>query len=352
MTAWIVFLVLIAGINFIIGTKTPGRRTITAIAVCVIMILFQGLRSVEVGTDLVQYKKIFEFYVDSSFRDSLVLGKSKFAMEYGYSVFCKILSAVTCGNWQAYLILLSVFVNTVFVRFVYKYSSAPLLSIIIYLGLGCYVFTFSGLRQTIAITLCLLSYDSILKKKYLKFIIWVALAACFHKTAVVFLAVGVVRNFRIKDSTIPFIVLIVILIQFLAMPIMLFITGNFLPGYADDINGDGTISELAILLVCAFMVLYFLCSGDKNEKNKFLLNIAMLAAVCQAFGNVSTTTVRVTYYFLPFLAILFGNLYKSTPYVRRKAVCVLFSVFVFGVLFIPSLLSHDLNVVPYTFFWQ
>ena len=106
--------------------------------------------------------------------------------EQGYTIFVKILSMFSknpqillfgCGIIQA--ICVFILIN--------KTSKKPFLSTIIYLALPCFVICWSGLRQSIAISITMIAFLMIQEKKPVKFILLVVLAWLFHSSAIIFL---------------------------------------------------------------------------------------------------------------------------------------------------------------------
>lgn len=154
-----------------------GRKfgKIAVIPIVFIFFLLSFLRW-ERGTDWSAYKSIFENIATNEYLQmmyeflfmKLNIIIHSISGDYTLMLFCQ-----ACIIYFCYLIILR------------KYSASPILSVAVWLSLslGSIFFT----RQAIAISICLLSFHFIFKRKVYYFLLTVFLAMLFHQTAFIFL---------------------------------------------------------------------------------------------------------------------------------------------------------------------
>ena len=75
-----------------------------------------------------------------------------------------------------------------------------MLGFLMYVTLGLYTFMVQGLRQAIAMSICLFSIEFVKKRKFIPFFLVVFLASTYHKTAIVFAVIyflyGIKMDFK------------------------------------------------------------------------------------------------------------------------------------------------------------
>ena len=131
-----------------------------------LLILLTAFRSVYVGPDTRQYVNHFYRVCNG------VYSRLDDQFESGYRLFTFLLSKVT-HNEHILLFLIALLTNIPIARFIYKYSKNRFLSIILYVSIGSFLFQLTGLRQSIAMSFCVLAIDYAITRKPVKFVIFV-----------------------------------------------------------------------------------------------------------------------------------------------------------------------------------
>ena len=70
---------------------------------------------------------------------------------------------------------------------IFRYSPSPYWSYLMYIAMGFYLFTYSGLKQSIAMSFLIIAAICYFEGRQIKMIIWVFVAALFHVPALIFL---------------------------------------------------------------------------------------------------------------------------------------------------------------------
>ncbi|EGT0695838.1 hypothetical protein GW966_08235, partial [Clostridium perfringens] len=132
--------------------KTYRNKFITILS-CILIFFIQALRHFTVGTDLEGYLNSLEVAKYYNF----LQGEKLLNYELGYSLFCKFFS-ITNISKQLYISIIALIIISLLGFIWLRYSKIPWLSIIIYITLGFFTFTFSGIRQSLALAITFFSF--------------------------------------------------------------------------------------------------------------------------------------------------------------------------------------------------
>lgn len=166
------------------------KKAFCAIA-CVQWVILSGLRGMTVGADTIEYRRGFNRVNITSWHRiitdiSAYIGGAEIK-DPGYALFVKIFQ-VFSTNYQLYLVFIAVLFMIPMAIWIYKNSSMPCLSFIIFSTLFYSFYAVTGIRQTIATSLVVfIGYEFIKKKKPIPFLILVFLSFFIHKSCICFL---------------------------------------------------------------------------------------------------------------------------------------------------------------------
>lgn len=265
--------------------------------------LIIGLRHPSMGVDLQYgysngYLGMFEFIAKQDWKS--VFHNSFLNYEKGYVIFNKLLGHISQD--EQFLLFTCAFISiAAFTYLIYKYSKFPFLSIIIYLGLPCFLMVFSGLRQALAIAITILSFQFIQKKKPIQFIVVVIIATLFHSSAIIFLLAYPCYYIRTDKSVLKIgSILLLPVVYLLRNPLFSLLSKIFKPDAVADNNS-------AITLFIIFTLIYIFSLIFEHKHNEIEIgyrNLFYVACICQAYGGVYSTAIRVGYYFMIYLCLL------------------------------------------------
>lgn len=328
-------------------------------AICLVL----ALKKYTVGIDIVGYK---EQYIISKAMPWLENDYVYF--EPGYIVFMKIFSK-SGFDFQFFMIITYIFVCLALYFFIKKYSPNVTMSLIIFICYQFMVFYISGVRQMIAMSICLFAFmvlDREKGKKVVNVLLAVGLillAYTFHRSALIFFLV------------IPFALIEFKKIYFLIY-IPIFLGSVFLRKYVllivdifiGEVKGSGEITLngnflfLALLTVFSLIgVLQYKTDSTKlptvNEAviNKrflyFVLNMTLLVVVLQVSLSGSTILRGLTYltlFLIPGIPVVLKSFERKIEILTTWVLLLLF-LYLF---FTETLLPNQFNMCPYLFFWQ
>lgn len=283
---------------------------------CVVVTLFIGLRSRYMGSiDTSNYAGMFERLRGVSFSEGVLShGKtiSDFIFEEGGFLLYMWSLAQIFSSAQPF-IFVSTTISTILVgRFIYKHSEDEVISWIVYICLGLMTFNMNGMRQSLAMAICLLSYDFAKEKKLFRFLLIVFLAFLFHKTAFVFLMVYPLCNYN--PNSLKNTCLVALTGLFLTFSRQLAAIYDEWAGkdYAsgESFEGGGGVVVITYVLLILLSVLYI--GFEKKEDGDVVRNLSILIGVGFVFyfsRYISTQIFeRVSYYFFYFSLLLFPKL--------------------------------------------
>lgn len=139
-------------------------------------------RAAFVGNDTDDYARLYKT-INSVTRLSKFVKESRF--EIGFIYMTRALGKIS-DDPQLLFIVTGFITAFSFARFFYRYSEMPWLSVLMFMTLQFYDLALTGVRQMLAISILLFSYDFILKKKPVYFIATVLVASLIHTSAVMF----------------------------------------------------------------------------------------------------------------------------------------------------------------------
>ncbi len=264
---------------------------LTAFAV----VLFQGLRSFSVGTDLSVYIPAYE---EIGAKTAFSFTAKYLNFETGYILLNKILY-LAGFNERAFLIAVTIIIQVPIFIVMYKYSVNPLLSVLSYFAFGNFIVTFSGLRQGIAMSLGFAAYVFIKEKKLVRFILLTLLACFFHKSAIVCFVLYPLYYIKIKKSALPF-VLAGVGLCFLFKERIVSILSRLYYGKETEIEHNGSYTMFFMYL--ALYIVSFFIEGSE-EKSGFS-NILLLTVFIYSLSSVHETIVRAAFPLSLYLSLL------------------------------------------------
>ena len=324
------------------------------------MIVLCGFRSYDatyhVGIDTYAY---YKSYMQKGSYQILDILQEDFN-DKGYVLLQAILAKLNCKFWVLLTLSAVVYVGGM-AWYIKKYSKNCWMSIFIFLALGLYTFAFSGIRQTIAMGLCMIAYMLANKipgwKGFLVYIGITYVAHTIHASAIIFLPVYFLQKIPYKTITVFIFLGIAGLTmlfknQFANLIFQLAIeTSDKYEGYAIVENaGAGFLLYLFIFMT---VVLRLLASGSMNEVAQkdnsvyLLLCMLILFPATQSGGAM----MRIYYYYYMFIIVYLPNVLESIDDLKTKQFAYLM-LSVFLLWFYISGNYSSLMLIPYHFFWQ
>jgi len=322
------------------------RNKIVIILSCCAIFLIQSLRSLNVGVDLIGYISAYEI----ANLINVFKGEKLFNYELGYILYSQLFSEMNFSN-QLYLSVVALTIITPIAYIWIKNSKMPGLSVFIYITLGFFTFSFSGLRQAIAIGILFLSFKFIQEKSLVKFIAFVALAMSFHTSAIIFIIAYPLYYLRIKAVHYIFIIPFLLLTFIFKAKIFNLIYGLY-SGVPEQTEPTNAFTMLFVMIFIFFLSLIF---GSKDKKNldfNAYKNYLLITIFIQIFASESNIVMRTGYYFYIFITLLIPEVIKYQQDIKIRLVATFVLIIALLYFFQINTGSGYLDVSPYLFYWN
>lgn len=336
------FLVLIAGLLFPQFRNYEKKYYIIFASVCMALII--GLRHRTCFGDSPYYVNGYHNIAVKTY-EKVLLTTSK---DVGFWIFSKVIGDASGYNYTIWFLVLGVSFVIPVSYLINKYSRSPIFSYLILFSLGFFLFAMTGLRQTLAISFILVSFLFLQKRKLLPFILTVAFAALFHKTALIFLIAYPMTALPFNKFTLTGYAVLAVLVNVFGKTLLqIFMTSDDRFASYSDFQGSNT-SGLVIQLLILLFSLYFLQDEKDSEENRVLFHLCLLGCIFQSAAIFIAEMFRVSMYFSIFNIILFANAidstYKDTVLSIAKPATFVALCF-YWIIMVPS------SQMEYFFFW-
>lgn len=272
---------------------TCQREKLFLIISFIQLLILNIIRNYTVGQDIPAYQIAFE-QISTRGLSSI----TSFEWEPGYVILNFVIGK--CGfSFRCLLVIIAVFSYYSIFRFIKRYSKEYWLSVILFIVLGFYFATYHILRQTVALSIILFSYDAIIKRNTKKFVLLVIIATLFHFTAIFFLFTYFLWSHK-RISLFKFSV--IFLISFAVGNILIKILLNSAFGviaryetYAvGSLEGEG-YGMLLLLLMLTISGL--LLPAKKLSRQEILIYLLVVIATClQSFTTAFSLFARICWY--------------------------------------------------------
>ncbi|MCM1218759.1 MAG: EpsG family protein [Lachnospiraceae bacterium] len=282
-----------------------------------------------VGADTSTYMMIFDTVktfksVDVVYSDTTV------NVEIGYKYLIYFLSKFfTDGSVVLYI--LGAFVCIALYFFITKTAKNYCLALYFFITLGFFQFAMSGIRQTIAICIVLLGYEYIKKRNLGKFILIIALAMTFHKSALVVLPAYFLSNWKISLRNTIFLMAGMSVILLFADKLLISVADVMEYNYGIEGTGNGYIFFVIVFIITLLCLISKRTLLKQNSANSILLNINFISLALWCVRLISRTAERVSLYFMPYTYVALEEYITSVDRDNRKFYLVV-SILLAGIL--------------------
>lgn len=350
-------LILVISILFPKNKETGKEPKLFMFLSCITVMLFVGLRSRYMGSaDTNNYARLFERLGNISFSQAVITpGQSigDFIFEEGGFTLYMWALAQLFNNAQPFIFISTAITTILVARFIYKNSEDELVSWIAYICLGLMTFNMNGMRQSLAMAICLASYDFAKDKKFFKFFLTVFLAFLFHKTAFIFLLVYPLCNYKpsgAKNMVLGGLTgLFLIFSRQLAALYDEWAGKDYAAGESFDSGGEVVVAiYLLLIALCVVYVCFFKGKDSASVRN---LGILLGVGFIFYFSRYISTQIfeRLSYYYFYFSLLIFpklSDLFDEDSKPLYKVIFIGLAI----VLFLYRVSKGDF--AGYTFFWN
>ncbi len=311
-----------------------------------VMLAIMGLRHYSLGsTDTLNYYNAMKNAISSPTWSSYY---NPDYFEVGSQLFIFSLSRIF--NEPQWLLIASALVCILSIFYFVEHNCEDIpFSITIYITLGLWMFHMQGLRQSLAMCICLFAYEQAKNKKLFAFLALVCIAITMHQTAIVFLPVYFVCRMKFSIKNLCLMLFASVVAIFAADRIVIIANTIFGKEYTNTVDTGGYVALFIYLFIfVAVLISYKKEKPDKSQTSLFyILMIGMCCYMLRYMG--AREAERISFYFMfSQLALLPRTNHliveKQRPFFRW--------IMVFAAILLFAYRLKDTNFIEYEFFWQ
>lgn len=330
MNIYILIWFFIVAINFISNYKTYINK-IFFLLFFLFLFVFIGLRF-KVGGDWDNYLVLYENFKYLNFKEAL------FFFEPGYSLlnilgnFLQIKDIWFVNLCSSALVCIFLFITFIKLE---KYW----LCLLIYYPYHILAVSLGYTRQSIAVAILLYAFLKLLQNNKIKFLIFLLIAACFHKTAIIFILFYPLLFIKGKK------VLIILyeIFSLILITLILYISSlNESTVYtSEELNSSGVFLRLSLHIIP--VISYFLLRNKVFKLDKtylFLDYFVLLIFYCFCLSFLfSTLADRFNLYLIFFDIYVLVAFYHNLLIINRKILIFILTLFFTSFIYIWMLNS-------------
>lgn len=308
-----------------------------------VMLLIMGLRYYGLGSsDTLNYYNAMKRAIESISWENFY---NPDYFEIGAQLFIYSLSRILKDPQWLMVITSLIYIVAIF-YFIDNNSNDIPLSITLYISLGLMIFNLQGMRQSIAMSICLFAYEQAKRKHLIKFLVLIIIAVTFHQTAIVFLPVYIVCRLRFSYKNMLIMFLISLLVITNASRIMFIANSLFDRSYNTAIDQGGFVAMLIyiIILIITLFFDYQLKDGNTKIPLLYILIIGLVSYMLRYFGTLAAE--RISFYFMFSQLALLPNSQYFVVKQQRKIMRIIILVLAVALM---AYRLHGSEFVPYRF---
>ena len=364
-------LLLVISFLFCFVAKTREKRKIFigsgelisennfAVLVFFLMLWFLlACRSIDIGKDTENYKY---FFITQSNQPLTQIFNGN--IEPLFIALNWLIGQLT-KNFQIYLAIIGA-ITVIPIAVLYNQDKRhSYLKIILFVNMSVFVILFSGIRQAIAMSIGLIAFRFVKKKKLIFFLITVFIAIGVHTSAFMLFAMYPLYYFKLKKKHLYVIVPVIAIVYIFNRPIfmgLLNIMMLFNTRYDDYVSLGNTGAVTMIICFAAFTLFAYIIPDTQKVDDNFIgmRNYLLLATLLQCFAPLHALAMRMNYYYILFVPVVVSmalnyvdNRWKQIAKVAEIVMCVFFTLYFLFTVYTGSLTDGGaLNTYPYIPFW-
>lgn len=304
-----------------------------------------ALRGDMMGADTSTYARHFSESIGIPLSQMIELSR----MENGYLVFVKILTYFTHSP-KLYQVIYSTIYMIGFVSFAKQLKGTDSFLFFYFVcTLGLFMFMFTGVRQCLAISVCLYAFQYLVRKRYVRFVLLILLAFTLHQSALLCFIMLLVWNRDLRWYGYLIYVLLIYLLYENLSGVQVWLNDKFDYDYEIE-NASGGLFYL-IFLLCFTIYAYFVKRRNNTEiYMNTLFNMSVLTVVFWILRLQTRVAERPSFYFIPFTCALFACTVNRSYKLRYEGVFRYAILVVSFLLYVYRLRTNFSTLIPYSSF--
>ena len=334
-----------AGVLSVDGTQNRKLRWKFIFLAALPMFVLIAFRNQSIGADTGVYIYHFNKMITTPWPN--IFENSN--MDPGYVIFVKLITVFT-DDPLVYQVICALIYLLAITTFTNQQEDNHFLILFLYGSLGMYTFMFTGVRQCLAISVCLFSYRFIKERKLIPFILLMIIAFYFHNSAILFAAAYLIYPRKLSFPNALMYAIGVILSVIYLDVIQKWFNERFEYDYGIESGAGGEIFAVLIICITAFTIYAMVKGNVASREAKGSTNIGMITAFFWLLRLFTRVAERPSYYFMLCTFASFAYAISTLKDYKEKYVVKMLVISFAMLLFIYRLLNNQANFIPYSIF--
>ncbi|MCI8460940.1 MAG: EpsG family protein [Bacilli bacterium] len=275
--------------------------------------------------------------------------------DVGYGFINK-LAIMLFDDYSGVLILTSLIFCGISFKCIFSESKYPVLSVILFFATNVYFISMNMIRQSIAISLFMMSIPHIKNKSLFKFLILNIIATSIHTTSIIYIALYFLLQRKLKIKTIIIVCILTSLFtSSLGMAVIKLLSGigyfrKYFAWYLSSRFVTGQLNLFSLLInISILLFLFYIHKSAKEDKDyNILLWLETLATLSLLFSAYIPLMQRVSWMFSFALYIYLPKMFDYIKKPKARIVIKLAVIFCFIAYMTLTIFVNGYNeVVPY-----
>ena len=283
--------------------------------------------------DLGEYKVIYDFLANIPLLDIFTAEIPYDRMEPGFRLLMRLCSLFSLP-YSGFLIIYAIIWIAAYIIVIRRHTDYVILAVLM-LSVEVYGQSLIVLRQHLAMVVFFLSFKYILNKNLVKYLLMVALAYSFHRTAIIAFPAYFLYNTKNKKTQIAIICLTIAVALIATSNISFFLGIGVFSGYSGYFTGShgGTNSTLFFIELALTMAYIYILRGHVWDEgiNRLLFVLIIVGLILGLVGIGPFPTSRLSMYYtsLCFLAVPKMCEYAKTKWMTAVIIIIFLGMFTY-----------------------
>lgn len=262
---------------------------------------------------------------------------------------CWIVARIFPGESQWVIVYYTVVAYACFVAFIYKNCDHFGMGIMMLFLLNIVNVSLNTMQQMVAVAVAAMGIPYVIKRNFIKYAVIILIAALFHNSAIVLIAIYFIANMKPwsgKFIGIAFL-FVIIMVLFNTVAPDLFSRMEILEEY-DSSYGSGVKTITVIVAFVPVLFAFFMKSyfpTDDDELN-VAINMALVYAMIYIVSTQNKYVARFAMYLQPYLIILYT---RALTYLRKENLSTITTFVLFAGY--GATMVYFVQQIKYRFLW-
>lgn len=344
LTVIVVLLGMMVDSNYRGQVHSRGQMLNRVILVAVFLLLFAvSACRIAVGNDYWVYR--YQFL--------LIAQERHVSYEIGFQAVVYLMQLIFgYDNYLPIFGLFSFMTVYFFVKAMYDQTDKFWYTVFLLMTGGYYFMSFDNVRYYFVLSIAMYAMKFAMEKKYWRFLLWIGIAACFHKTVLIVIPIYLVARIVWTKKNVWLIPTAAVTLL-VGKEILKFVIFKFYPYYEGSVFENTSLSYVNIAkcgAVLVFCLIYWKNIVSKDKRLYFYFNLNLGALLLYGFASYIPELSRICYYMIIGQIFLIpGVIVKIEKKWQRifwsVAIGIAFAVYFY--VFLKRSYATEIRLLPY-----